>query len=85
MTGDNGRFKTPFRRKPHYSKFVVDEKVISNPERLLSAWVYHVDNKHSPYNLDSFDVRCKYTCISKLKIHKRKLHTCNSKCRQQDL
>jgi len=47
MTGDNGRFKTPFRRKPHYSKFVVDEKVISNPERLLSAWVYHVDNKHS--------------------------------------
>lgn len=22
-------------------------KVISNPERLLSAWVYHVDNKHS--------------------------------------
>lgn len=24
MTGDNGRFKTPFRRKPHYSKFVVD-------------------------------------------------------------
>ena len=44
MTGDNGRFKTPFRRKPHYSKFVVDEKVISNPER-LSAWVYHVDNK----------------------------------------
>ena len=35
---DNGRFKTPFRRKSHCSKLMVDGKVISDPECLLSAW-----------------------------------------------
>ena len=37
-TGGNGRFKTPFRRKSHCSKLMVDGKVISDPESLLSAW-----------------------------------------------
>lgn len=32
--------------RPSGGQFVVDGKVISNPEH-LSAWVYHVHNKHS--------------------------------------
>ena len=43
-TGDNGRLNTPFRRKSHCSKLMVDGNVISGSESLLSAWTGYFKN-----------------------------------------
>lgn len=36
-SGDEGKFKTPFKQRSHCSKLLVGGKMISNPEELLSA------------------------------------------------